>query len=74
MDNDDYIDTTYTIRRPGCSAWRQGVRCTELATELQYANDRVPGHIVVAESGPLEGEQVDPEAVHWAMSDEGMLS
>ena len=38
---------TYTIRRPGCSAWTTGVRAEDLDDELRAANDVVAGHIAV---------------------------
>lgn len=66
--DENYLDATYTIRRPGCSAWERGVRADKLAAELAYANDQVPGHIVIGELGELEGIEVDPARVAKAVA------
>ncbi len=63
-----YLNTTYTIRRPGCTAFTRKVRASDLAQELTYANDQVAGHIVVGESGELEGVEVSPAAVARAVA------
>ena len=72
IDTDTYLDTTYTIRRLGCAAWREHVPAHKLEDELRHANDTVSGHVVIGESGPLEGEVVDVtellEAVREAQS------
>lgn len=61
FDNDTIADATYTIRRPGCAAWTQGVRADKVLTELAEANDHVAGHIVIGETGAVEGSEVATE-------------
>ncbi len=66
--DENYLDTTYAILRPGCAPRATNVRADKLAAELAYYNDQVPGHIVLGGSGELEGVEVDPAHVAKAVA------
>ena len=51
----DLTETTYTIRRLGCTAWATGIHYGNIDRELANAG---PGHVVIPESGPLAGQAV----------------
>lgn len=70
--NTMYLDTTYTIRRLGCTAWDTGVRFDRALDGLREANDTIHGHVLIGESGPLEGEVVDPAALSDAIIEAGL--
>lgn len=46
----------FTIRRPGCAAWATGVPAGELRREFRRAEDRIKGHVIIVENGPLAGQ------------------
>jgi len=47
---------TFTIRRLGCTAWATGVPAGELRREFRRAEDRIKGHVIIVENGPLAGQ------------------
>lgn len=48
-------EDTYTIRRPGCTAWAEHVPASKVGRELRHANNCVSGHIIVSD---ISGEVV----------------
>lgn len=67
---DPILDTTFTLRLPGCSAWEYGVKPQDVASEVDYAGraglDRL---LIIAESGELEGEEVELSAIVEAVTE-----
>jgi len=47
---------TFTIRRLGCTAWATGVPAGEPRREFRRAEDRIKGHVIIVENGPLAGQ------------------
>lgn len=40
---------TYSVRRPGCTAWAEGLSLEEAKAEKERANRIAPGHMVYEE-------------------------